>query len=543
VEVLNNAALKGRLQRAALNTVGLMSAGALTLACASQPCTPPECDIRLANCQRRIMNATACDRGVPPRDVPTRVLALEDYVRQVLEDPDDNTRFTQQATALALLGLQEPGDAEDILGAFYATVGAFYDRQADEITVLERGEPLDSPGYSVLMVHEFAHALQRDVSTQSAPTLYTLDRWLARSAIFEGDATLTTDRAAVRLFGADPDEVNWNRVYRPWADTQRAHLVDEPYRVSLANRYFPYAFGSVFLEPVRRGTGQASIDRWLANPPDSTRAIMAGTQRAHAADDFEANAFDTDALRPPADASALDAAATAAFTELVRLDAGVQDASADAATVIDDAAAVLGDAAVTEDAAVTHDADSPPADAGDAGVAEAIDPLLLVPALPDHRLLYVEALGQFVFEAFAESVARRLSPQSALAKKLRRSGAKLRADHLSLWVNDATEAPAAVYRLRFADDTMRDAWLAVSQQLQLGTHATLAAVHAGDLVIVSSADQDWLSQLDASRLRWRTLGSAEFDEQSAAFRERFTGAHICPRKSAPLGLGEQLLHH
>jgi hypothetical protein len=126
-----------------------------------------------------------------------------------------------------------------------------------------------------------------------------------------------------------------------------------------------------------------------------------------------------------------------------------------------------------------------------------------------------------------------LPSQDPLITGLPRSGAELQADHLSLWVNEDTGAPAAVYRLRFADVTLPRTWVAVNDELQLGTHAALAAVVAGDLVLVSSADEEWLAQIDVAQLGWRVMGAAELQAELATLAAPVLDAHVCSHKLVP----------
>lgn len=305
----------------------------------------------------------------------------------------------------------------------------------------------------------------------------TLDQWLAYGAMIEGDVTLTTDRAAMLLFGDDPERPNWGRIYRGWTATTREDYASESLRVSLADRYFLYAFGTAFLEPVYREHGQAGIDDWLRNPPLTTRAVMAGVERAPAEDERTSAAYD------PA------------------------PWLSDAASVIPGA----GDSAVASDGG--NDAEAPPTSGVLLTPFKAGQPLL-VPSLPGFTPLTVDSLGEFVFEAFARDFTERISATAEDRRNVTNPAHHPVADHLSLWFRSETNTTVAVYRLALPGAVQ--SWKAVFERNAPGSAPVRVAVVDGDLVLVASRDEAWLTALDVAKLAWTAVDSAEVPRELRA---------------------------
>lgn len=470
---------------------------AVALGCSEQPCTPPQCDVRGKDCQRRVMAATACIRGVAPRKVPVRVIRSDQYVDEALNDVDSDAKeaFERRARALAALGLERQRNLDDVVAAYVARVGAYYDPRADRVTLFE-----GKTGPSVeALVHEFAHALQHDVLDDLERTALpnTLDAALARTAMIEGDVTLTTDRAAMLSFGADPNDPDWSSVYGKWTAGTSAHYRREPLPVSLADRYFVYAFGAAFLEPV----SSAGVEGWLRDPPETTRAVMAGAKRARSVDRKLASVYDAGQWR----------------TQSVRVDAGVTPQ-------ID---ARIGDGGASDGGV----GDSGAGDGGraDAGAAPSLLPFtsgvpLLAPELDGFELIGLDSLGAFVLDSFARD-------QGASARALE-------ADHLSLWYDAENDNAVGVYRLRFGDDELRQVWLRRDrEQLWEGYVRTLML--DDDVVLFASTDWKWLDDMDLESLSWRA-----FDRASVPYSLRaapnFAPNFAIGRWAMPFALGASL---
>jgi hypothetical protein len=464
----------GFVWRHRATTVTLLTAALLTAAlwgCAPAPCEPPSCDVRDKSCRRDVMAATACLRGEQPREVRTRVVRVEDYVGEQEVDQDQVEHFEAVAGGWALLGLQREQGYADVLAAFYDTVGAFYDTHSDTVTILHRGSPLDSDWMVALLVHEFSHALQHDAVDDDGPpvVMWTTDARLGRSAIFEGDATRTTDQALMRMFGADPKGPDWGNVYEKWSDTEGARYADEPLRITLAGRYFVYAFGAAFVERVAAGAGNRylkQIHTWMKRPPLSTSAVLAGPARAsginrlgHAiSDDWVIARSVPEAGAPPSST-----------------DAGVPDAAK-------------------------------VADAGSSGLRWR-GPDLLLPLVPAHRLLDADSIGKFVLDSYARYVQGLLGDTRLPHGDLQWATQELLSDSLTVW--QAEQRTVVIFRAQFSFEWPAQTWRQGLDRVNPGRAALRTHLDGDTLIVISSNDDAWLSEFTFEELQWQRFSPKE----------------------------------
>jgi hypothetical protein len=436
------------------------------------------------------MAATACIRGVSAREIDVRVISPEQYVEEAQSSSVDAEmqRFERRSQALATIGLEELQTYAEVLQAYVDTIGAYYSTVTDSITLFDWGE-----GVSVeMLVHECAHALQfrNDPAEDAAGETLTLDESLARGAMFEGDVTLTTDRAAMLVFGADPAEPNWPRIYGKWTQLTRGDYWNEALPVTLAGRYFYYAFGTAFLQPVLSEKGQRGVDSWVTEPPRSVRAIFAGASKARNTDRHMAAAYDGDVWSAPeASNGRADAGEEAALQE-----AGLQDAG-------------LQEAGFSQPRPFTSGRP------------------LLAPSLPGLELVALDSLGAFVFESFARRQPRVRGRADVVQERLKSGADYLEADHLSLWYEPETKSSVAVYRLRFTEPRVRDAWL----DARTNPHAQgemRAALVDGDVVLIASADSKWLSSLDVAALTWQAFDAASVPSELRAAPSFMAGQRV-----------------
>lgn len=224
----------------------------LLAGCEDAPCTPDQCDIRQAGCQRAVMDATSCLSGVDAVDVDVEVISAEDYSRMQAEAVEDlameaDVLATQRA--LALLDLGPAGDTPiDVAIDRADNTAASYSPEDNRVYIIDRGVPLDSKSAVALLVHEFTHALQFGIEdrlpTETPPTT---DAYLALAATIEGEASWNGDRALKLLVDGSTADVDWRILYDSWVDATWRHYQDEHRKVARARSYFAYAFGARFL--------------------------------------------------------------------------------------------------------------------------------------------------------------------------------------------------------------------------------------------------------------------------------------------------------
>lgn len=260
---------------------------ALTLASACDvppgPCGLRRCDVRDPACQVEVVAATGCLRGEgAPFDVPIFVVERQDFLDAQLAfppPPEEEARIVLWNRALSLLGLAEPLPSTDTLEANLNNVAAFYTTEPRQIVLIDDGMPLDSFYAIGTLVHEAAHAIQDArwyldrVSDTQPPEL---DNQLAVGAVTEGEATMVEDFALLELFGADRNQVDWDRIFDSWQYTARWAARRSPLPVSLAWGYFRYPFGSELVKDALDAGGWPAVDDMMLTPPVSARQVMEG---------------------------------------------------------------------------------------------------------------------------------------------------------------------------------------------------------------------------------------------------------------------------
>lgn len=258
--------------------------GAVAAGCGgTPPCGLRVCDARDPACQDAIAACAACLRQVPPVAVPVTVVGLEEYLEQQSAptiSPEAEQRFVSWNAVLALWGLAPPDlTPAEAARAQAGQVAAFYSVDVKSIVIVDRGYPLDSQGMMETLVHEYAHAIQDarfDIGHLFEQYGGDFDRAQAVGALVEGEATDVEDLAAVGLFGDQPGDVPWDRVYRSWQERARKTALESSLPVLLAPFHFRYPFGSEMVHDAMAAGGWAAADALFAIPPSGTREVLAG---------------------------------------------------------------------------------------------------------------------------------------------------------------------------------------------------------------------------------------------------------------------------
>jgi hypothetical protein len=104
----------------------------------------------------------------------------------------------------------------------------------------------------------------------------TVDGELALRAITEGEAVLYADLAYLFGFGREFDDVDWDAAFHAsrvwgWDGIRQSQA---PF--ALSSTYFPYGFGGRYMNEAYRKARNRAVRAVVAEPPDSTRQIMAG---------------------------------------------------------------------------------------------------------------------------------------------------------------------------------------------------------------------------------------------------------------------------
>jgi hypothetical protein len=198
-------------------------------ACTSPRCEPIQgCDVRKASCQREALRVAACLRGSPAdTDVDVEIVSYDAFVEAAVREASQYEPTDQDLDvrrALVMFGLSPTRDAEADARRNLAWVGAFYDREVDRITILDRGGDHDRAsqrGNTLLLVHEMVHALQgaEGLLTRAARSY---EEAFTATALVEGEATLLEDRAHVESLGFPFDEVDYRRALEAFVARSRS---------------------------------------------------------------------------------------------------------------------------------------------------------------------------------------------------------------------------------------------------------------------------------------------------------------------------------
>jgi hypothetical protein len=155
-------------------------------------------------------------------------------------------------------------------GQCRSEVRGYYDTDSDRVTLVDRGQPFDDIEAVLLLLHEYVHALQRDVPVPP-PEELSFDAELALRMVLEGEAAFVADRARAHFRGAAPPE---SEGYLPRARRSLGlyRLADDP--VGAATRTLAYPFGSALVARAFDRRGAPAVARLLRAPPASTRDVL-----------------------------------------------------------------------------------------------------------------------------------------------------------------------------------------------------------------------------------------------------------------------------
>jgi len=249
---------------------------------------PARCDVRLPECQQRLLDMAACLRGESVLESPAvQVLSEADYasyLTQRLTEPMQNPNLEQIEIGFNLLGLIERGtlsaQARAEENAKFAW-GVYRDDTKD-ILIIDHGDSFEAEAVSPTLVHEFVHALQDrdlDLTAFEAQANSTDESW-TYSAMIEGEARLHETRYAVAMLGLDPTEVNLTAHFQNALVHDEQRLLDEASPYLASYKYFPYEWGSRYMHFTWLAGGMDAVLGRFAAPPTMTHTLLASTMDA-----------------------------------------------------------------------------------------------------------------------------------------------------------------------------------------------------------------------------------------------------------------------
>jgi hypothetical protein len=250
--------------------IAVMLAGAVS---AQNATPPPQSETDIDATLDVIARETAALRGLPPLVEIADVLLTRDELRamlpDLLADEIDAAQLAAESRALVALGLLPAGTDlaalnERVMGEQAA---GYYDLRSDEmIVVLDDDFGVEEYFYA----HEVVHALQDaylDPDDQLEDTSeMSSDRALAALALFEGDATYTSN-----LYLAEHPALAMKILQELQQDFPELEQAPAPLSVMLV---FPYSAGNTFVARLYAEGGWGAVDAAYGDLPVSTEQIL-----------------------------------------------------------------------------------------------------------------------------------------------------------------------------------------------------------------------------------------------------------------------------
>jgi hypothetical protein len=235
----------------------------------------PTCSITNDLCQNSVLRVTACIRGDDMPELPSIRVITRAELREELKDKDaEKPSRTSIATRNALASLKLVAAnttlAEAQLAHQASSVAAFYRLDEKDVSIVSDGIE-DQREAMTTLAHEFTHYLQDRagqldvVRGEHAST----DQHLAREALTEGDAILTSLRAAVSMRGGRLASERWPEVIEALEQevAKQSNAAKSP--LVAAWNLLPYSLSLSALTGAWERGGHADINAYFDEPPSS----------------------------------------------------------------------------------------------------------------------------------------------------------------------------------------------------------------------------------------------------------------------------------
>ena len=237
------------------------------------------CDIRDPACQERVFEGIQLERGVvmgglPPIRVIDRATLRAELEEQASESSVPVPHLDAAYRLLALV----PEDRTSAMASIdeqVARVAAFYRREQRDVTIVDRGAPMDLADDMAILAHELVHFIQDELYGIAA--FYDLaesrDESFARVAVVEGDASYHEIAYALRIAEVDPRSVRWTDFYDDWL-SRTLRSVRESDAPIHASRSLAYVTGANLLTRRRQDRGDPEAGQLWALPPRTSRELL-----------------------------------------------------------------------------------------------------------------------------------------------------------------------------------------------------------------------------------------------------------------------------
>lgn len=235
------------------------------------------CDIAKTACRDAVLELTACIRGSSvPDQIPVRTIT-SDQLRTELQTRAQMLGVltgTPWDTALMRLGLLAPGTTsiDQEIEQAVQSVTAFYEHSPQRITLIDTMMTMTQSQQMYLLSHEYVHYLQDiEVGLSKLRKHYdaSSDATTAGSALIEGEAVVSAQRALARIQGKSVESVDFNALADSMLPDMLVHVAASDGALQAANDTLPFPVGIRYIGNVWTEFDRMHVDALFENAPMS----------------------------------------------------------------------------------------------------------------------------------------------------------------------------------------------------------------------------------------------------------------------------------
>ena len=240
------------------------------------PCPVTERDCRVAT-----FLALEAERGQlwDPWSQPPRVeiISVAELQRRLFLIRTDRLQWSLWTEPLRRLGVLAPEvdvvDADVVWQTDHTE--AIYWSHDKEVSMIDRGLPLDDALATAALTREYTHAAQdREFGQRFEAGRSTTDREIVRQTLLQGEAELYGKLAELRMAGTDPGTFDWEGHFRGLLQGARdeTKVSDRPH--TLVRRALPHPAGGLLMAQAWLRGRVTAVNRLMLSPPPSFLSIM-----------------------------------------------------------------------------------------------------------------------------------------------------------------------------------------------------------------------------------------------------------------------------
>jgi hypothetical protein len=233
------------------------------------------CDVSQPTCQLAVLALVAAERGEPVPPLPS--IRIDTAGVKAMGSPPPLLSlpgtFSWDA-ALAALGLLPVGKSSTLArGKLLETYDAWYYDPTDQQIVVQHHDtlPQDPRDAMSQLAHELDHYMQdRAVGIAALYEGHDLDtdRSSAVSTLIEGEATMVGFRVQARVYGEDPDAVDWQTQLDAREASYLARVDGSNAPLSTATGSLVYTIGARYISKLWAAYGREQVARLFSARPE-----------------------------------------------------------------------------------------------------------------------------------------------------------------------------------------------------------------------------------------------------------------------------------